>query len=72
MPVGTADKVRAAIAGRTKHKFDVVSNPEFLKEGAAIEDFMKPDRVVIGVDSPKAAALMQDLYAPFVRTGNRS
>ena len=69
VPVGTGDKVRAAIAGRTKQKFDVVSNPEFLKEGAAIEDFMKPDRVVIGVDSPKAAALMQELYAPFVRTG---
>jgi UDPglucose 6-dehydrogenase len=69
VPVGTADKVRAAVLGRTKHKFDVVSNPEFLKEGAAIEDFMKPDRVVIGVDSPKAAALMQELYAPFVRTG---
>jgi len=69
VPVGTGDKVRAAIAGRTKCKFDVVSNPEFLKEGAAIEDFMKPDRVVIGVDSPKAAALMQELYAPFVRTG---
>jgi UDPglucose 6-dehydrogenase len=69
VPVGTGDKVRAAIAGRTKQKFDVVSNPEFLKEGAAIEDFMKPDRIVIGVDSPKAAALMQELYAPFVRTG---
>lgn len=69
VPVGTGDKVRTAIAGRTRQKFDVVSNPEFLKEGAAIEDFMKPDRVVIGVDSPKAAALVQELYAPFVRTG---
>jgi UDPglucose 6-dehydrogenase len=69
VPVGTADKVRVAVLGRTKYKFDVVSNPEFLKEGAAIEDFMKPDRVVIGVDSPKAATLMQELYAPFVRTG---
>jgi UDPglucose 6-dehydrogenase len=69
VPVGTADKVRAAVAGKTKQKFDVVSNPEFLKEGAAIEDFMKPDRVVIGVDSPRTTELMQELYAPFVRTG---
>jgi len=69
VPVGTADKVRTAVAGGTRHRFDVVSNPEFLKEGAAIEDFMKPDRVVIGVDSPRAAAIMEDLYAPFVRTG---
>jgi len=69
VPVGTADKVKSTVAGKTKFKFDVVSNPEFLKEGAAIDDFMKPDRVVIGADSPKAAALMQELYAPFVRTG---
>jgi UDPglucose 6-dehydrogenase len=69
VPVGTADKVKAAVAGKARFKFDVVSNPEFLKEGAAIDDFMKPDRVVIGVDDPKAAALMQELYAPFVRTG---
>jgi len=69
VPVGTGDRVRAAVVSRTKHKFDVVSNPEFLKEGAAIEDFMKPDRVVVGVDSPKAAEAMQELYAPFVRTG---
>jgi UDPglucose 6-dehydrogenase len=69
VPVGTGDKVRAAIAAHTRKKFDVVSNPEFLKEGAAIEDFMKPDRVVIGANSPKAAAIMQELYAPFVRTG---
>jgi UDPglucose 6-dehydrogenase len=69
VPVGTGDKVKAAVAGKTKHKFDVVSNPEFLKEGAAIEDFMKPDRIVIGVEGPRAAALVQELYAPFVRTG---
>ena len=71
VPVGTGDKVRAALASRTRHKFDVVSNPEFLKEGAAIEDFMKPDRVVIGAESPKAAQLMQELYAPFVRKYDR-
>jgi UDPglucose 6-dehydrogenase len=69
VPVGTGDKVKAAVASRTKFKFDVVSNPEFLKEGAAIEDFMKPDRVVIGAESPRAIALMQELYGPFVRTG---
>ena len=71
VPVGTADKVITAIKSQTRHKFDVVSNPEFLKEGAAIEDFMKPDRVVIGVDNPKAAAFMEDLYTPFVRKGDR-
>lgn len=69
VPVGTGDKVRAAVASRTKHRFDVASNPEFLKEGAAIEDFMRPDRVVVGTDSPKVVEVMQDLYAPFVRTG---
>jgi len=68
VPVGTADKVKAALGNKARFKFDVVSNPEFLKEGAAIEDFMKPDRIVIGTDSPRATALLQDLYAPFVRT----
>jgi len=71
VPVGTGDKVKAAITSQTKHKFDVVSNPEFLKEGAAVEDFMKPDRVVIGADSAKAKEIMQDLYAPFIRKGDR-
>ncbi|HUE39794.1 MAG TPA: UDP-glucose/GDP-mannose dehydrogenase family protein [Candidatus Binatia bacterium] len=70
VPVGTAARVRQAVASATSHPFDVVSNPEFLKEGAAIDDFMKPDRVVIGSDSPKAIGLMQELYAPFVRTEN--
>ena len=70
VPVGTADRVREIIARETKHEFDVVSNPEFLKEGAAINDFMKPDRVVVGTRSQKALALMQDLFAPFIRTGN--
>jgi UDPglucose 6-dehydrogenase len=70
VPVGTADKVKAAIAKETKQPFDVVSNPEFLKEGAALDDFLKPDRVVIGSDSEKAKALMGELYAPFVRTEN--
>ncbi len=69
VPVGTNAKVRQAIAAVTDKEFDVVSNPEFLKEGAAIQDFMRPDRVVIGAESEKAASLMQELYSPFVRTG---
>ncbi|GIW43719.1 MAG: UDP-glucose 6-dehydrogenase [Candidatus Binatia bacterium] len=68
VPVGTSERIRQVIASRTQHPFDVVSNPEFLKEGAAIEDFMKPDRVVIGTDSARARALLQELYEPFVRT----
>ncbi len=70
VPVGTADKVREALRAKTTHEFDVISNPEFLKEGAAIEDFMKPDRVVIGGSSPRALQIMRDLYTPFVRTEN--
>ena len=70
VPVGTAAKVRAAIAARTSTRFHVCSNPEFLKEGAAVDDFMKPDRVVVGVDSEEAAKILTELYAPFVRTGN--
>jgi UDPglucose 6-dehydrogenase len=69
VPVGTARLVREAIESKTKHRVHVCSNPEFLKEGAAVEDFMKPDRVVLGVDSEHAAGVLRDLYAPFVRTG---
>ncbi|MCC6672222.1 MAG: UDP-glucose/GDP-mannose dehydrogenase family protein [Planctomycetes bacterium] len=69
VPVGTNRKVAEILAANTRHPFDVVSNPEFLKEGAAIDDFMKPDRVVIGSESPRAVQVMQDLYAPFLRTG---
>ncbi len=69
VPVGTADKVRDIISKQTEHEFDVVSNPEFMKEGAAIDDFMKPDRVVIGTESERAAEAMTELYSPFVRTG---
>jgi len=70
VPVGTADKVRARIAARAKVEFDVVSNPEFLREGVAVEDFMKPDRVVVGTNSVKATSIMDALYAPLVRQGN--
>ncbi|MEB2283957.1 MAG: UDP-glucose 6-dehydrogenase [Polyangiaceae bacterium UTPRO1] len=70
VPVGTADQVRAAVQARTVHDFDVVSNPEFLKEGAAIDDFLKPDRVVIGGAQQRAIDIMKELYAPFVRTEN--
>lgn len=69
VPVGTAAKVKAAIEARTKHPVSVVSNPEFLKEGAAVDDFLKPDRVVIGTSDPAAEAVMRELYDPFVRTG---
>ena len=70
VPVGTAKKVRDNIAGKSKVDFDVVSNPEFLREGVAVEDFMKPDRVVIGTGSLKATSIMDALYAPLVRQGN--
>ncbi|GIW39858.1 MAG: UDP-glucose 6-dehydrogenase [Candidatus Binatia bacterium] len=68
VPVGTSEKIRELVASRTRHEFDVASNPEFLKEGAAIEDFMKPDRVIIGCRGPRAIELLRELYAPFVRT----
>ena len=75
VPVGTADQVRAAIAAALAERaarveFDVVSNPEFLKEGSALEDVLRPDRVVIGVDNPRVAELMKELYAPFTRNGH--
>lgn len=70
VPVGTAEKVIAAIAQNCKTPFDVVSNPEFLREGVAVDDFMKPDRVVIGTNSERARKVMGELYAPFVRQGN--
>ncbi len=70
VPVGTAEKVHNAIAKKCKVDFDVLSNPEFLREGFAVDDFMKPDRVVIGTRSDKAKKIMGDLYAPFVRQGN--
>ncbi len=70
VPVGTADKVSAAIGKNYSGEYDVVSNPEFLREGVAVDDFMKPDRVVVGTRSDRAKKLMSDLYAPFVRQGN--
>ncbi len=70
VPVGTAAKVHAAVAANFKGEFDVVSNPEFLREGVAVDDFMKPDRVVIGTKSERARKVMGELYAPFVRQGN--
>src|ERR687895_1129494 len=69
VPVGTAEKVRAVVRRETTHPFSVVSNPEFLKQGAAVDDFMKPDRVVIGAEDPRGAELMLELYQPFTRTG---
>ncbi len=71
VPVGTADKVTKIIKEITNHPFDVVSNPEFLKQGNAVDDFLSPDRVVIGSNSPQATKIMQEIYSPFFRTGNR-
>ena len=70
VPVGTADKVREAISKNTDVEFDIVSNPEFLKEGLAVDDFMKPDRIVIGTKSEKARKVLEELFTPFVRSGN--
>src|SRR5918998_114956 len=69
VPVGTAEKVREVVRRETTHPFSVVSNPEFLKQGAAVDDFMRPDRVVIGADDPRGADIMVSLYRPFTRTG---
>jgi UDPglucose 6-dehydrogenase len=70
VPVGTAEKVRAAVARKAQVPFDIVSNPEFLREGFAVDDFMKPDRVVVGTSSDRAKKLMEELYKPFIRQGN--
>jgi len=70
VPVGTTEMVAENIARETKHSFDIVSNPEFLKEGAAVEDFMRPERIVIGSQSGRATEVMKELYAPYTRTGN--
>jgi UDPglucose 6-dehydrogenase len=70
VPVGTSEKIREVLKKETKQPFDLLSNPEFLKQGAAVEDFMKPDRVVVGADDVRAGEILRDLYAPFVRTGS--
>jgi UDPglucose 6-dehydrogenase len=70
VPVGTSEKIREVLKKETTHPFDLLSNPEFLKQGAAVEDFMKPDRVVVGADDVRPAEILRDLYAPFVRTGS--
>jgi UDPglucose 6-dehydrogenase len=70
VPVGTAEKVREAVARKAQVPFDIVSNPEFLREGFAVDDFMKPDRVVVGTSSDRAKKLMEELYKPFIRQGN--
>ena len=70
VPVGTADKVRAAIFANASVEFDVVANPEFLREGFAVDDFLKPDRIVVGCSGQRAKELMEELYKPYVRQGN--
>jgi len=70
VPVGTSERMREILKKETTHPFDLLSNPEFLKQGAAVEDFMKPDRVVVGADDVRPAEILRDLYAPFVRTGS--
>lgn len=70
VPVGTTEEMKTIIAKETKHIFGIASNPEFLKEGAAIDDFMKPDRIILGVEDSEVEEVMKELYAPFVRTGN--
>jgi len=71
VPVGTHQRVSEVVAAKTQHPFDYVSNPEFLKEGSAVDDFMKPERVIIGATDPKVQEIMRHLYAPFMRRGNR-
>jgi UDPglucose 6-dehydrogenase len=71
VPVGTADRIRAIVAAETKHPFAIASNPEFLKEGDAVNDFMKPDRVILGVDDERAARVLRNLYSPFIRINDR-
>src|SRR5262245_45897821 len=70
VPVGTNEKMREILKKETNHPFDLMSNPEFLKQGAAVDDFMKPDRVIVGADDIRPAEILRDLYAPFVRTGS--
>jgi len=70
VPVGTNEKIREILKKETNHPFDLLSNPEFLKQGAAVEDFMKPDRVIVGAEDVRPAEILRDLYAPFVRTGS--
>jgi UDPglucose 6-dehydrogenase len=70
VPVGTNEKIREILKSATTHPFDLLSNPEFLKQGAAVEDFMKPDRVIVGADDVRPAEILRDLYGPFVRTGS--